>query len=600
MKDMERILEIANELNQITIIKELEAIKQRRNSENVKIILPLVGEFSAGKTTLINALTDNKQLETATKPTTSTIYEVHFGCEKCYAEVMSGNGDVINIDNISELKNEDVADAVVINIYDTSTKISPTTIIVDTPGLLSADIKHRQALVNFMPHADGIILVVDINSQLTRSLTEFVKTMEPAKRPVYLVLTKADTKSPEGIEDTKKYIKENTDLPIKDIICVSASHDNLQEFYDLMEQIQKDKNEIIRQVDEIRLKNIINFLLQEINRLQSITATDKDLDNAINNQEKDLKKISTSIERVVNDTECEISDMERKTGRKFQETVFDRLNTLVASKSINFDAEAISAINNTSAAIFNEYRHNVKKFFQKKASEKIGTEGEIALHSLSSVNLEEYSVSGISYNLDLNSIGHQYDGMIATGLKIAAATAAVATVAGVAGTGIVGAADMALDAADTVTDIQSIISNKSTANRIENAVNAIGKTGDKLTQINEYNNSIGNQIGCKSGIVESLVGFVTDKTWGKPQRIRAINNYIDSTLLPEFRQALSAISIQIINDASSTLMKEANDVISKKREFLNQLKEQKTSQLSDYRNRMEVLNNYKKELQTIL
>lgn len=600
MKDMERILEIANELNQITIIKELEAIKQRRNSENVKLILPLVGEFSAGKTTLINALTDNKQLETATKPTTSTIYEVHFGCEKCYAEVMSGNGDVISIDNISELKNEDVADAVVINIYDTSTKISPTTIIVDTPGLLSADIKHRQALVNFMPHADGIILVVDINSQLTRSLTEFVKTMEPAKRPVYLVLTKADTKSPEGIEDTKKYIKENTDLPIKDIICVSASHDNLQEFYDLMEQIQKDKNEIIRQVDEIRLKNIINSLLQEINHLQSITATDEDLDNAINNQEKDLKKISTSIERVVNDTECEISDMERKTGHKFQETVFDRLNTLVASKSINFDAEAISAINNTSAAIFNEYRHNVKKFFQKKASEKIGTEGEIALHSLSSVNLEEYSVSGISYNLDLNSIGHQYDGMIATGLKIAAATAAVATVAGVAGTGIVGAADMALDAADTVTDIQSIISNKSTANRIENAVNAIGKTGDKLTQINEYNNSIGNQIGCKSGIVESLVGFVTDKTWGKPQRIRAINNYIDSTLLPEFRQALSAISIQIINDASSTLMKEANDVISKKREFLNQLKEQKTSQLSDYRNRMEVLNNYKKELQTIL
>lgn len=603
--NIDKLILIASELNNEAIIKDLKAIQQRRISENVKIVLPLIGEFSAGKTTLINALTDNKQLETALRPTTSTIYEVHFGCEKCYAEVITSNGEIIVVDNISELKNDNIRDAVVVNVYDTSNRIPSTAILVDTPGLSSDDIKHRQALVNFMPHADGIILVVDINNQLTRSLTEFVKTMELTKRPVYLVLTRCYSKSAKDIENTIRYIKENTEFDIKEIVCVSSKEDDMQEFYDLMEQIQKDKNEIIRQVDEIRQKNIINSLLQEIKRLQSITATDEGLDNAINNQEKDLKKISTSIERVVNDTECEISDMERKTGRKFQETVFDRLNTLVASKSKNFDAEAISAINNTSAAIFNEYRHNVKKFFQKKASEKIGTEGEIALHSLSSVNLEEYSVSGISYNLDLNSIGHQYDGMIATGLKIAAATAAVATVAGVAsagaaGTGIAGAADMALDAADTVTDIQSIISNKSTANRIENAVNAIGKTGDKLTQINEYNNSIGNQIGCKSGIVESLVGFVTDKTWGKPQRIRAINNYIDSTLLPEFRQALSAISIQIINDASSTLMKEANDVISKKTELLNQLKEQKTSQLSDYRNRMEVLNNYKKELQAIL
>lgn len=479
MKDLERILQIANELNHVAIVNELEAIKQRQNLENVKIILPLVGEFSAGKTTLINALTDNKQLETATKPTTSTIYEVHFGCEKCYAEVMSSNGDIISIDNISELKNKDVANAVVVNIYDTSTKIPSTTIIVDTPGLSSADIKHRQALVDFMPHADGIILAVDINSQLTRSLTEFIKTMELTKRPIYLVLTKIDTKSPEEVENTKKYIKENTDLPIKDIVCVSAYQDNLQELYGLMKQIQKEKNEIIRQVDDIRLRNIVKLLLQEINSLQSITASDKDLDNAISDQERELKRINISIERIINDAECEIADMERKTCRTFQEIVFNRLNTLVASKSINFDAEAISAINNTSATIFNEYKYSVKKFLQKKAGEKIGTEGEIALHSLSSVNLEEYSVSGISYNLDLNSIGHQYDGMIATGLKVAAATAATIAVvasAGTAGTGIAGAADMALDAADTVTDIQSIISNKSTANRIENAINAVGKT----------------------------------------------------------------------------------------------------------------------------
>ena len=202
--NIDKLILIASELNNEAIIKDLKAIQQRRISENVKIVLPLIGEFSAGKTTLINALTDNKQLETALRPTTSTIYEVHFGCEKCYAEVITSNGEIITVDNISELKNDNIRDAVVVNVYDTSNRIPSTAILVDTPGLSSDDIKHRQALVNFMPHADGIILVVDINNQLTRSLTEFVKTMELTKRPVYLVLTRCYSKSAKDIEKTRR------------------------------------------------------------------------------------------------------------------------------------------------------------------------------------------------------------------------------------------------------------------------------------------------------------------------------------------------------------------------------------------------------------
>ena len=88
MDSIKLLRSIAESLGLDNIVSELEAIDTRSKQENANIILPLVGEFSSGKTTLINALTDSKKLETATKPTTATIYEVHFGCDSCHAKVL--------------------------------------------------------------------------------------------------------------------------------------------------------------------------------------------------------------------------------------------------------------------------------------------------------------------------------------------------------------------------------------------------------------------------------------------------------------------------------------------------------------------------------
>ena len=178
MENITRILEIANSLGFDDLRKDLERIYERTKQTNAELTFPLVGEFSSGKTTLINALTDSKKLETATKPTTATIYEVHFGCEKCHASVLNANGDFEEYDDISALKNDQLADATVVNIFDTSTKVPSTTILVDTPGLSSPDPRHKQTLVDFLPYADGILLVTDVNQQITRSLTDFIQTMK--------------------------------------------------------------------------------------------------------------------------------------------------------------------------------------------------------------------------------------------------------------------------------------------------------------------------------------------------------------------------------------------------------------------------------------
>ena len=147
METIDILFEIADYLSFNGIEKELNIIKSRSLQKNANLIIPLVGEFSSGKTTLINVLTDSKKLETATKPTTATIYEVHFGSEKCSAEVLSENGDVQLVEDLAELKNESLADSFMIKVYDTSKKVPSTTVLVDTPGLSSSDPKHKQTLV---------------------------------------------------------------------------------------------------------------------------------------------------------------------------------------------------------------------------------------------------------------------------------------------------------------------------------------------------------------------------------------------------------------------------------------------------------------------
>ena len=602
MENITRILEIANSLGFDDLRKDLERIYERTKQTNAELTFPLVGEFSSGKTTLINALTDSKKLETATKPTTATIYEVHFGCEKCHASVLNANGDFEEYDDISALKNDQLADATVVNIFDTSTKVPSTTILVDTPGLSSPDPRHKQTLVDFLPYADGILLVTDVNQQITRSLTDFIQTMKLSKKPIYLVITKCDTKSQSDLDAAKQYISDNCKLPIQQMACVSSLKDNLQELYTLLDTIQKDKNNIVKQVDGQRVKNIVNEMLARMEELLKVSSTDKDLDEAIRRQEYELNLINRNIERLIEDTKSEIEETERNITRKFEDTISERLETLVVGKSDNFDADAVSAINNTASLLFNDYKFDIQKLLQEKARSRKNTENGLSLRSLEEMDLSSYSISGLNYNLDLNSAGHQYDGMISTGVKVAAAVGAVVAVASTGGGAAVAAAatvDNAIDIADTVSDVGSIVSNNRMVDRIEKVVSIAGKASDNFDAIDGYNQRAGQQVGANRGIVESMVGFVTDKTWGKPQRKRAIRNYMDDTLMPDFKREMKNVGNVLIVNIQKTLQEEASETIEAKRSSLEKLKQERKDKKEDYNQRINQIRDYKHELMTL-
>jgi len=595
MEKISTLVEIAEYLGLDNITAELNSIELRSKQENVSLMLPLVGEFSSGKTTLINSLTDSKKLETATKPTTATIYEVHFGRDICSATVVNENGELINVPDIALLKNEDLADAKTVTVFDTSTKVPSTTILVDTPGLSSPDPKHKQTLVNFLPLADAIILVIDINQQVTRSLTDFIETMKLSQRRIYLVLTKSDTKSKDDIEAAKAYISKNCQVPIQQIAVVSAATSSLEELYALFDNIQKDKKEILRRVDGQRVKNIVNTLTEQVEDLMNASSTDKGLDETIRRCQYDLDKIKRNIDRLVESMSEDIEEHERTITRRFEDTISSKLNALVTGQSNNFDAEAVSTINTTATLLVNEYKSGIQSLLREKALSVRGTDNEIPLNSLEELDMSDVQTQGLSYNLDLNTMGHEFDGAIKVGVIAAAAVGVAALTVSTGGTA---GAETAIELADTAADVGSMISTTKAVSRIEKVERLVTNAAEKYATVEVTNQNVGQQMGSDKGMIDSLVGFATDKMMGKPQRARAIRNYIDSSLAPEFKSMLSQNSQRLVSSIRDGLQNEASILIGQKTEALNQLKTEKEEKRETFNQRIEQLREYKTNLLT--
>lgn len=630
MEHIEFLKEVAQELGQQNILNGLNAIQKRVSQQNANLLIPLVGEFSSGKTTLLNALTDSKKLETATKPTTATIYEIHFGCNKCEANVVLSDGQVAHFDDLGELKNDQLSDAQIVTVFDTSTKVPSSTILVDTPGLSSPVVKHRQVLVDFLPSADAILLVVDINQQVTRSLTDFIDMIKLSKRPVYIVLTKSDTKSASEIEAAKQYIADNCKLPVQQVVVVSAAKDNMSELYALLETIQKSKNEILAKVDGQRIKDLAQILVNRVDEMLTASSSDENLDMEIRRLQLDLDKIKRNINRLIDSMASDISKDGSKISRRFEDSMYEKLGALVAGGSANIDNDALSVINNTASLLLSEYKNNIMGILKSKVQSTQGSDSEIPVESLMSIDLSGVQISGLSYDLDLNSMGHEYDGMIKTGVIAVAAVAAVAATvatagaasaataagaegaagaAGAAGTagaagaaGTAGAASAAgtvattvaaskaVDIVDTATDVGSIIYTRKMMKRIAKTEEFAGKAVDKYNKIEKAD---------KKGILSSMVGFATERLLSKPQRVRAVRNYVDGTLAPEFKSQMENLSQSVVNMVRGSLQNDASEMIAQKTAMLNELKEQSSEHKAEFARRKETLKQYKEKLSTI-
>lgn len=633
LEKIRQLKDVAQALGQEGILQELELLEARQQDKRTALVVPLVGEFSAGKTSLLNALTDAKNLETSTKPTTSTIYELHFGADRAYASILGVDGQETEVSDIASLHNDQLGDIPLIRIYDTSTRVPQDLILIDTPGLSSPDEKHREVLVKFLPQADALFVVIDCNQQITNSLMRFIEEASLAGRKTYLIVTKCDTKHVSEIDDIKSYIASNSKLNTEQIACVSAQTGNLEELYALMEQLRQQKQSVLEASIATHLVRLREILLFNIEELLALPNDAEGLKKSLTELRRRKERASREVDEVVEQVRIHSESDALEVTRSFADTLYSRLDTLLGrSADASLTADANAVVMSTTERMLTEYRIKLTDSLQRSVTKaSVPLQTAVARLDLGGLNA---SVGG--FNIDLANVGHEHDkliGNIAIGVAIAgavivtagaataaagaAATTGAATAAGttaaasgtaVAGGGAVSTlagvaanAGTVVSVADTATDVGSMVYMKKLMQR----------EGRKAVQTEIVNNmgkyaQVGSEaytsmsVPERKGMVAKFVGMVTERAYAKPQRRRVIHEAIDGQFVPEFRAQMQHNTSLLLTMLREAIRQETEQVFDELQCQMQGLQGDMEQASQKYQERMNQLKGYKATLASLI
>lgn len=166
--------------------------------------LVVVGRFSRGKTSLMNAILETDSLPIGIVPLTSVITTVAYGSKagvtikykgrllnseiplEALPEYVTQRGNPGNVRGVSVAEVKLPAEILRRGFY-----------FVDTPGLGSTIRENTRTTEEFLPQADAFVLVTSYESPLSEEEMEIVRAASASARRVFVVVNKQDLASPE-------------------------------------------------------------------------------------------------------------------------------------------------------------------------------------------------------------------------------------------------------------------------------------------------------------------------------------------------------------------------------------------------------------------
>jgi GTP-binding protein EngB required for normal cell division len=178
--------------------------------------VPLVGAFSAGKSTLINALLDEPLLSTAITPETAIPAELRHS-ETTHFMGRTPDGKRISISREAiESNNPDMLNALgnggVLEIALPISKMAnmPHIQLVDMPGWESSTSAHSTAIDGYAPRALAYGIVVSAEEgTLHQSIREALQSLKAHHKPVFAIISKTDKKPAEDVDAIAKLVEQS-------------------------------------------------------------------------------------------------------------------------------------------------------------------------------------------------------------------------------------------------------------------------------------------------------------------------------------------------------------------------------------------------------
>lgn len=312
MKIKEKLLNYIEQSQQVLEPLSINnnAIDLKDKLERCELIVPVVGGFSAGKSSLINSFLKTNLLPTAITPETALATELRYSDEE-YIEAIDINEKThrYSIEQLNEIKdkskgfkflriflnNQDLAD------------IRPL-VLVDMPGFDAPLEEHNQAIMQYLTKGCYFIFLTSVeDGSITRSMSREIKNISLFAKDFSFCLSKTDLRTEDDVQKIKSFIEsqlhEQFNLSKNVVLTNLNGGQNLKVILESINPEELFKNLFIDDLHDYYFKN-----QESLNTLISALKTSKDESNdAIRALEYTLKDIERKKQNSIDEIDSKYS-----------------------------------------------------------------------------------------------------------------------------------------------------------------------------------------------------------------------------------------------------------------------------------------------------
>jgi Txe/YoeB family toxin of Txe-Axe toxin-antitoxin module len=336
----------------IDSIKKIEKLKSI--IKNIELVVPVVGGFSAGKSTLINSYLQTDTLPTGMTPETALATELRYSSNEYIEAIKSDDSiDKYDINQSEEIKNK-AEQYQYIRLYLNNEKlrqIEPL-VLVDMPGFDSPLELHNQAILNYLNKGIYFVILTSVeDGNIQKSTIRELENITEFGKGFSFCLSKVNLRGTSDVSNIKEKIKEQLDDYFdfqQDVIAVSDNGG--KELENILSTIN-----IEELFEKLFLDNLKNNHTETIISLDTIIATLKasqeESSIAIKELQESGEKIISKKIKMIEETQAKYSD----TGvdsivEAVSRDIFsnmENLTTMALSNSDSFSREINDIVKNT-------------------------------------------------------------------------------------------------------------------------------------------------------------------------------------------------------------------------------------------------------------
>lgn len=272
--------------------------------DSYRVNTPVVGNFSTGKSSMINAVIGRPLLSVEITPETAVPTEIYYGNNKVFQH--DRNGIVERSIEELPLKGLTIQNTNLVKIeYDNAfLKEIKTVNIVDLPGFDTNFELHNRAIDQYLPNSLAYLLVVSSDEPvLKESISEFLKELKVYNMPVYVVITKCNRLDEEELEECKALLRKLVGKIVErddvKVACVdSYGNVKIDELKDILREIQSQTGRIFvnKYTKAFRAASTLTevYLIERIDKASLSTSR---LEQEQEKVEKKMQELSVEIEK---------------------------------------------------------------------------------------------------------------------------------------------------------------------------------------------------------------------------------------------------------------------------------------------------------------